>query len=158
HYGIEPDICSIAKGIGSGFPVGACLATAHAAKGMTQGTHGGTYGGNPLATAVGNAVLDIILQDGFMDNVRKMGDLIKSELGKVMNDFPHLIDEVRGIGLMLGIKMKLPTGDIVKRLRYNGLLTIAASNDNVIRFMPPLVITEEDIHEAISILRKTATN
>jgi acetylornithine/N-succinyldiaminopimelate aminotransferase len=158
HYGIAPDICSIAKGIGSGFPVGACLATAHAASGMAKGSHGGTYGGNPLATAVANAVLDILLQEGFMTHARKMGDVLKVELIKVAEDFPHLIEEVRGLGLMLGIKLKSPPADMVERLRHNGLLTVAATSDNVIRLMPPLIITEEHISEAIATLRKTVSN
>lgn len=155
HYGITPDICSVAKGIGSGFPLGACLATAHAARGMTKGSHGGTYGGNPLAMAVGNAVLDIILQDGFLENVHKMGSIFEDELAKITADFPHLIDEVRGIGLMLGVKMHSPTPSVVTRLRENGLLAVTLSNDNVIRFTPPLIITQKHVSEAISIIRNT---
>ncbi len=153
HYGITPDICSIAKGIGGGFPVGACLATEKAASGMTKGSHGGTYGGNPLATAVANAVLDVILKEGFTEHVSNVGDLLKSELVKIAQDFPHLVDEVRGIGLMLGMKMKSQTQEVVTQLRNNGLLTVASSSDNVIRFLPPLIIKEEHIREAIKILR-----
>lgn len=154
HYGITPDICSIAKGIGSGFPVGACLATQHAASGMTKGSHGGTYGGNPLATAVSNAVLDIILQDGFMDKVKSVGYLLESELAKLAQDYPGIIEEIRGIGLMLGIKMKFPTTGFVEKLRDNGLLVVASANDNVIRLLPPLIITGKHVTEAIGILRK----
>ncbi len=154
HYCITPDICAIAKGIGNGFPVGACLATAHAASGMVKGSHGGTNGGNPLATAVSNAVLDILLEKGFLDNVRNIGDLLKSELTKVVADFPRIIEDVRGIGLMLGIKTKSPAADIAVTLRESGLLTVASANDNVIRFTPPLIITPEHVSEAIEIVRK----
>lgn len=154
QYGIMPDICSVAKGIGSGFPVGTCLATAHAASGMTKGSHGGTYGGNPLATTVANAVLDILLQNGFMEEVGRTGALFKSELKKLASDFPEQIDEVRGLGLMLGIRMKSPTRTLVAKLRENGLLTVASSSDNVIRFTPPLIITEKHVEEATTILRR----
>lgn len=157
HYDITPDLCSIAKGIGSGFPLGACLATANAASGMTKGAHGGTYGGNPLATAVGNAVLDIILEKGFMDRVGETGKLLKSELQKMAQAFPALVEEIRGLGLMLGIKMKFPPADMVGRLRSNGLLSVASASDNVIRLMPPLIITAEHIGEAMHIIRKTLT-
>lgn len=155
HYGITPDLCSIAKGIGSGFPVGACLAIANAASGMTQGAHGGTYGGNPLATAVGNAVLDIILAQGFMEGVRKTGEALKEELQKIAKQFPTHVEEIRGLGLMLGIKMKSAPSAIVTKLRSNGLLSVASSSDNVIRLMPPLIITADHISEAAAIIRKT---
>ena len=154
HYGITPDICSIAKGIGGGFPMGACLATKEAASGMTIGSHGGTYGGNPLATAVGNAVLDVILEPNFIENVARTGELLKAELQKLAADFPKQIVEVRGIGLMLGLKMATPTGEIVQNLRENGLLTVAASGDNIIRLLPPLIINEIHIKEAVEILRR----
>lgn len=154
HFGITPDICSVAKGIGSGFPVGACLATAQAASGMTQGSHGGTYGGNPLATSVANAVLDIMLQDGFMDQVQQTGNFFKSELIKLQQEFPQLIEEVRGLGLMLGIKMHSHPQNIVVKLREQGLLTVASSSDNVIRFTPPLIITKAHVGEAITALRQ----
>jgi acetylornithine/N-succinyldiaminopimelate aminotransferase len=153
-YGIAPDICTIAKGIGSGFPLGACLATENAAYGMTTGSHGGTYSGNPLATAVGNAVLDIVLENGFMENVLRLGALLKEELQNIAFDFP-VIEEVRGLGMMLGIKVKIKAQDFVERLRHNGLLTVAASGDNVIRLVPPLIINEAHIDEAITIIRKT---
>jgi len=154
-HGITPDICAIAKGIGSGFPMGACLATEHAASGMTMGSHGGTYGGNPLATAVGNAVLDLLLEDSFMRNVAYIGELLKKELQTVVDAFPQLLEEVRGVGLMLGVKTKAYSHDMVAKLRAGGLLTVASSGDNVIRFLPPLIITEAHIDEAIRILRKT---
>jgi acetylornithine/N-succinyldiaminopimelate aminotransferase len=154
-YGITPDICSIAKGIGSGFPLGACLATERAASGMTMGSHGGTYGGNPLATSVGNAVLDIVLEDGFMAEVNSSGNLLKQGLQEIAGEFPALVEEVRGIGLMLGVKTHVSAHEMVERLRNNKLLTVAASGDNVIRFVPPLIINREHIGEAISILRQT---
>jgi acetylornithine/N-succinyldiaminopimelate aminotransferase len=154
HYGITPDISAIAKGIGNGFPVGACLATGRAAAGMVKGSHGGTNGGNPLATAASNAALDVLLQDGFMDNVQKTGELLKSELVKAAADFPQVIEEVRGLGLMIGLKLKSPAAGIAAEFRENGLLTVASANDNVIRFMPPLIITEEHVREAMGTVRK----
>lgn len=153
-YGIAPDICSIAKGIGSGFPLGACLATERAALGMTTGSHGGTYGGNPLATAVGNAVLDILLADGFMRHVRTVGGYLKDELQKAVEAFPALLEEVRGVGLMLGLKVKMPPQKMVEALRAQGLLTVASSADQVIRLVPPLIISEVHVREAAAILRK----
>ncbi|HEU5048387.1 MAG TPA: aspartate aminotransferase family protein [Rickettsiales bacterium] len=158
HYGITPDICSIAKGIGGGFPVGGCLATAHAAKGMTPGSHGGTYGGNPLATSVANAVLDVMLKDGFMECVQKVGDQLKDALQRTMNDFPHVIEEIRGMGLMLGVKTKPRATEIVARLRERGLLTVALASDNIIRFLPPLIITQSHVEEAVRILRDVIAN
>jgi acetylornithine/N-succinyldiaminopimelate aminotransferase len=151
-YGIEPDICSIAKGIGSGFPLGACLATERAALGMGTGSHGGTYGGNPLATAVGNAVLDIVLADGFMKHVRHIGDALKTALLQAAQAFPAIIEEVRGVGLLLGIKVRVPPAQMVARLRGSGLLTVASSADSVIRLVPPLIIGEVHVEEAVRII------
>lgn len=156
--GITPDIASIAKGIGGGFPVGACLATRRAASGMTRGSHGGTYGGNPLATATANAVLDIMLAPGFMENVLDKGRLLKMELEKLAIRFPALIAEVRGVGLMLGLKMIFPAQETVEKLRENGLLTVAAAEGNTIRILPPLIITGDNIREAIVILTTTLLN
>lgn len=153
-YGITPDICSVAKGIGSGFPLGACLATERAASGMTMGSHGGTYGGNPLATAVGNAVLDILLDVGFMKHVQHIGAVLKTALEKVGHIFPHIIGEIRGVGLMLGIQVRVPPQEMVQRLRSEGLLTVASSADNVIRLVPPLIIGEVHVEEAIRIITK----
>jgi len=154
-YGITPDICSVAKGIGSGFPLGACLATVRAGSGMTMGSHGGTYSGNPLATSVGNAVLDILLAEGFLAQVTRIGECLRAELQRLADEFTFLIPEVRGVGLMLGIKTSVPPAQFVTRLRENGLLTVASSGDNVIRFVPPLIITEEDVKKAIAVVRKT---
>jgi acetylornithine/N-succinyldiaminopimelate aminotransferase len=152
-YEITPDICSIAKGIGGGFPIGACLATTNAAIGMTIGTHGGTYGGNPLAMSVANAVLDVMLEVGFMENVIKMGKLLKEELQKLAIEFPHIIEEVRGVGLMLGLKMNIVAQNFVENLRNNGLLTVASAAGNVIRILPPLIINEIHIANAINIIK-----
>ncbi len=154
-YGIEPDISSVAKGIGSGFPMGACLATERAASGMGQGAHGGTYGGNPLATAVGNAVLDILLAEGFMENVRGTGAELKAALCDAATRFPAIIAEVRGMGLMLGIKTNVPPRDMVTRLRAGGLLAVASAADSVIRFVPPLTITRAHVEEAMRIITRT---
>ncbi len=154
-YGISPDLCSIAKGIGSGFPLGACLATDRAASGMTVGSHGGTYGGNPLATAVGNAVLDVLLADGFMKHVGHIGKKLKATLEHTVSAFPALLEEVRGVGLMLGLKVHVPPQEMVTRLRNNGLLTVASSADNVIRLVPPLIIGEVHVEEAAAIISRT---
>jgi acetylornithine/N-succinyldiaminopimelate aminotransferase len=151
HYGIEPDIMTVAKGIGAGFPLGACLATEEAAKGMVIGTHGSTYGGNPLAMAAGQAVLDVMLEEGFLEHVVKMGDRLRQAFEQLIPNHDHLFDEIRGKGLMLGIKMKEPAvaRDFVAHLRDNhGLLTVAAG-ENVFRVLPPLVINEDNIAECV---------
>lgn len=151
HYGIEPDILASAKGIGGGFPLGACLATEEAAKGMVFGTHGSTYGGNPLGMAAGQAVLDVMLAEGFLENVTKMGERLRSSLEQLLPNHDHLFEEVRGLGLMLGIKLKpeAEARSFVAHLRdHHGLLTVAAG-ENVVRILPPLVIEEQHIAEAI---------
>ena len=151
HYGIAPDIMTVAKGIGGGFPLGACLATEEAAKGMVIGTHGSTYGGNPLAMAAGQAVLDVMLEEGFLDHVTQMGDRLRQAFEQMIPNHDHLFEEIRGKGLMLGIKMKEPAvaRDFVAHLRDNhGLLTVAAG-ENVFRVLPPLVIDEGDIAECV---------
>ena len=151
HYGITPDIMTMAKGIGGGFPLGACVATEEAAKGMVIGTHGSTYGGNPLAMAAGQAILDVMLEPGFFDHVAKMGDRLRQAFEQLMPNHDHLFEEIRGRGLMLGIKMKEPAvaRDFVAHLRDNhGLLTVAAG-ENVFRVLPPLVIEDEHITECI---------
>ncbi|MFL9840962.1 aspartate aminotransferase family protein [Sphingomonas sp. ST-64] len=151
HYGITPDIMTVAKGIGNGFPLGACLATEEAAKGMVFGTHGSTYGGNPLAMAAGMAVLDVMLEPGFFEHVAKMGDRLRAAFEQMIPNHDHLFDEIRGKGLMLGIKLKEPAvaRDFVAHLRDNhGLLTVAAG-ENVFRVLPPLVIEESHIAEAV---------
>ncbi len=158
HYGITPDIMSVAKGIGGGFPLGACLATERAAKGMVIGTHGSTYGGNPLAMAAGSAILDVMLEPGFLDHVTAMGDRLRAALEQMIPNHDHLFAEVRGKGLMLGIKLKPGNEprELVAHLRdHHGLLTVAAG-EGVVRILPPLVIGEEHIAEAIERLSEGA--
>ncbi len=145
--GIAPDLMAIAKGIGGGFPLGALLATAEAAKGMTAGTHGSTFGGNPLATAVGNAVLDTVLDPGFLDSVRKKALRMKQALAAVHDEHPDLVEDVRGKGLLMGIKLKVPPADVVKAAIAEKLL-LAGAAGNVVRLLPPLNATEEEIAEA----------
>lgn len=152
--GVTPDIMAVAKGIGGGFPVGACLATEKAAKGMGVGAHGSTYGGNPLAMAVGNAVLDIMLAPGFMEHVQKMGALLVRELEAVVARHPKILKGVRGRGLMVGLMCQDDPKTLVQKLRENRLLSVGAGN-NVIRFLPPLIIGEAHIAEACAILDKT---
>ena len=158
HYGITPDIMTVAKGIGGGFPLGACLATEEAAKGMVIGTHGSTYGGNPLAMAAGQAVLDVMLEPDFLPHVEKMGDRLRQAFEQMIPNHDHLFEEIRGKGLMLGIKMKdtVVSRDFVAHLRDNhGLLTVAAG-ENVFRVLPPLVINEDHIAECIERLSEGA--
>jgi acetylornithine/N-succinyldiaminopimelate aminotransferase len=147
--GVTPDIMAIAKGIGGGFPVGACLATKNAAQGMTAGTHGSTFGGNPLAMAVANAVLDVVLADGFLDRVRQRGLNLKQKLASLKDSHPDIIEEIRGDGLMMGIKTKVPNTDFVARAYDQHLLTIAAG-DNVVRLLPPLIVSDDDLGEAVA--------
>jgi acetylornithine/N-succinyldiaminopimelate aminotransferase len=147
--GVTPDIMSIAKGIGGGFPLGACLATAEASKGMVYGTHGTTFGGNPLAMAVGNAVLDVVLSEGFMDHVARTGLLLKQRLAELRDRHPKIITEIRGEGLMQGLRIneKVLNTDFAAALREQGILLIPAG-DNVVRMLPPLIIGEEEVAEA----------
>ncbi|MFG1425184.1 aspartate aminotransferase family protein [Roseixanthobacter glucoisosaccharinicivorans] len=142
--GIVPDIMAVAKGIGGGFPMGACLATENAARGMTLGTHGSTYGGNPLAMAVGNAVLDVVLADGFLERVQAMSALLVRTLNEIKDRHPAVIAEVRGEGLLLGVRAQGPAAELVLALRDEGLLAPGAG-DNVVRLLPPLILTEEEI-------------
>ncbi|MBV8662423.1 MAG: aspartate aminotransferase family protein [Hyphomicrobiales bacterium] len=146
HSGAVPDIMTIAKGIGGGFPMGACLATADAASGMTTGVHGTTFGGNPLAMAVGNAVLDVILAPGFLDRVAKLGLLARQRLAELKDRHPDVVEEVRGEGLMLGLKLKVSPQDFANAARGQKLITIPAG-DNVVRLLPPLVLSEEELAE-----------
>jgi acetylornithine/N-succinyldiaminopimelate aminotransferase len=147
--GVTPDIMTVAKGIGGGFPMGACLATAEAAKGMTVGSHGTTFGGNPLAMAVGNAVLDVILEPGFLQNVERMGLLLKQRLAGLKDHHPGVIAEVRGQGLMMGIRTQVPNAEFIAAARAQNLILIAAG-DNVVRLLPPLIVTESDVAEAMN--------
>jgi acetylornithine/N-succinyldiaminopimelate aminotransferase len=160
HYGITPDIMTVAKGIGGGFPLGACLATEEAAKGMVAGTHGSTYGGNPLGMAAGQAVLDVMLEPGFLPHVAAMGDRLWQAFEQLIPNYDHLFEEIRGKGLMLGIKMRetVVSRDFVAHLRDNhGLLTVAAG-ENVFRILPPLIIDESHVAECIERLSAGAAS
>jgi acetylornithine/N-succinyldiaminopimelate aminotransferase len=158
-YNVKPDLIASAKAIAGGFPLGACLATADAASGMTIGVHGTTYGGNPLAMAVADAVLDVILEKDFLKNVQKHGELLQKGLKKLQSKFPEIIEEVRGVGLMLGLKInqKFENVEVVKKLIESGLLTIPAGQ-NVIRILPPLIITEKHIAEALDKIEQTLSS
>jgi acetylornithine/N-succinyldiaminopimelate aminotransferase len=147
--GIEPDIMAVAKGIGNGFPLGACLAKGEVAQSMVPGTHGSTYGGNPLACAVGNAVLDRILGPGFIANVELMGQRLAWHLQQLQQRFPQYVVDVRGKGLIAGAKITPPVRDFVARLRRDHQFLAVAAGENVLRLLPPLIITEADIEEAM---------
>lgn len=153
--GVTPDIMAVAKGIGGGFPLGACLATEEAASGMKPGTHGTTYGGNPLAMAVGNAVLDVVLADGFLDHVRDVALVFRQGLEGLKDRFPDVIEEIRGEGLMLGIKAKVANTDLLVAMRDEHLLAVPAG-DNVIRLLPPLVVTAEEARDGLSRIERAA--
>ena len=149
RVGVAPDIMPIAKALGGGFPVGACLATAEAGKGMTAGTHGSTFGGNPLAMAVGNAVLDVMLEPGFIERVRDIGLKLKQRLAEIKDRHGAVIAEVRGEGLLVGLRMVPPASEMVDELRNEKMITVAAG-DNVVRLLPPLIISEAEIAEAVA--------
>lgn len=153
--GVTPDIMAVAKGIGGGFPLGACLATAEAASGMTAGTHGTTYGGNPLAMAVGNAVLDVVLADGFLDHIRDITLIFRQGLASLQDRFPDVIEEIRGEGLLLGIKPKMPSSELLQAMRTEHVLGVPAG-DNVIRLLPPLVVTAEEAREGLRRIENAA--
>ncbi|TPW25960.1 aspartate aminotransferase family protein [Pararhizobium mangrovi] len=153
--GITPDILGVAKGIGGGFPLGACLATAEAAAGMTAGTHGTTFGGNPLAMAVGNAVLDLVLADGFMEHVRDMALVFRQGLAAIGDTHPDVVAEIRGEGLMLGLKCACKNGDLVDAMRAENLLAIPAG-DNVVRLLPPLVVSAEEARDGLARIERAA--
>jgi len=154
--GVSPDLMAIAKGIGGGFPVGACLATNDAATGMTTGVHGTTFGGNPLAMAVGNAVLDVILDDEFMAEVSRKSLLAKQGLAAVADEFPDVIEDVRGSGLLLGLKCRMPNTKVNMALRDEKLLSVPAG-DNVVRLLPPLVVSDDEIRDAVGRIRTAAS-
>ncbi|WP_430911786.1 aspartate aminotransferase family protein [Methylobacterium sp. sgz302541] len=154
--GIAPDIMSAAKGIGGGFPLGVCLATAEAARGMTAGTHGTTFGGNPLAMAVGNAVLDVVLAPGFLDHVARVGLLLKQKLAALRDRHPNVVQEIRGEGLMLGLKLGVTNTEFAAAARGEHLLVIPAG-DNVVRLLPPLIVTDGDVAAAVERLDAAAS-
>jgi acetylornithine/N-succinyldiaminopimelate aminotransferase len=148
HTGVTPDIMTVAKALGGGFPVGACMATTEASKGMTAGTHGSTFGGNPLAMAVGNAVLDVIAADGFLDRMKNNALLLKQRLAELKDRHASVLAEVRGEGLLIGLRMIPQASEMVDELRAEKMITVAAG-DNVVRLLPPLIIGEKEIAEAI---------
>ena len=150
---VTPDIMAVAKGIGGGFPLGACLSTFEAGKGMTAGTHGTTYGGNPLAMAVGNAVLDEVLKPGFLDHVDRVSNQMRQGLAAIKDRHPSIIEDVRGEGLLLGVKAKIVNTDLVAALRDQKMLTVGAG-DNVVRLLPPLIIFEDEVREGLARLEK----
>jgi len=149
HTGVTPDIMALAKALGGGIPIGACLATAEASKGMTTGTHGSTFGGNPLAMAAGNAALDVITANGFLDRVRKNSLALKQRLAELKDRHASVIAEVRGEGLLIGLRMVPPASEMVDELRNEKMITVAAG-DNVVRLLPPLIIGENEIAEAFA--------
>jgi acetylornithine/N-succinyldiaminopimelate aminotransferase len=149
HTGVTPDIMALAKALGGGFPIGACLATAEASKGMTAGTHGSTFGGNQLAMAAGNAVLDVVTAPGFLDRVKHSGLVLKQKLAELKDRHAAVIAEVRGEGLLIGLRMVPPVSEMVDELRAEKMITVAAG-DNVVRLLPPLIIGETEISEAVA--------
>jgi acetylornithine/N-succinyldiaminopimelate aminotransferase len=153
---VAPDIMALAKGLGGGFPVGACLATEKAAQYMTAGTHGSTFGGNPLAMAAANAVMDVMLADGFLEGVRKIADYFWSKLTPLVAKHPKIFTELRGKGLMIGLKCAVPNTDVQARAMDNGLLAVTGG-DNVVRLLPSLLITEAEVEAAVAILDRSAT-
>jgi acetylornithine/N-succinyldiaminopimelate aminotransferase len=155
--GVSPDILAVAKGIGGGFPLGACLATEAAAKAMTPGSHGTTYGGNPLAMAVGNAVLDVILEEGFLEQVRDVALVMKQGLASIADRYPDVIAEARGVGLLMGLKCVVPNTELVGALREAHLLSVGAG-DNVVRLLPPLTVTVDEAREALSRIESAAAS
>jgi acetylornithine/N-succinyldiaminopimelate aminotransferase len=147
--GVSPDIMALAKALGGGFPVGAVLATSEAAKGMTAGTHGSTFGGNPLAMSAANATLDVMLAPGFFDHVKRISILFKQRLAEIKDRYPSLIAEVRGEGLLIGLRAVIPAGDLVNAIRGENMLTVAAG-DNVVRLLPPLIVSAQEITEGVA--------
>ena len=150
---MTPDIMALAKGLGGGFPIGACLATARAASGMTPGCHGSTFGGNPLACAVANGVLDVVLEEGFLERVQEIGERLRAELEQLATAFPSVVQEVRGQGLLLGLRCGPPNADIAAQLLARGMLAVPAG-ENVLRLMPPLIIEQHHVDEAIGTLQE----
>src|SRR5437588_3360877 len=151
--GVTPDIMALAKALGGGFPLGACLATAEAAKGMTTGTHGSTFGGNPLAMAAAGAVLDVMLADGFLDRVRRVALVLKQKLAEIKDRYPAVVAEVRAEGLLVGLRTSVPNSELVDELRAEKMITVAAG-DNVVRLLPPLIVSESEIAEGVRRLER----
>jgi acetylornithine/N-succinyldiaminopimelate aminotransferase len=157
RLGVTPDVMSLAKALGGGFPIGAVLASTEAAAGMGPGSHGSTFGGNPLAVAAANAVLDVMLKPGFFDHVRKMSLLLKQKLASVVDRYPSVLSEVRGEGLLVGVKAVVPSGDLVTALRAQKLLTVGAG-ENVVRFLAPLIVSEAEIEHSIQSLERACAS
>ncbi len=153
--GVAPDVMAVAKALGNGFPIGACLATEKAAIGMVAGSHGSTFGGNPMAVAAGNAVMDVMLEPGFFERVQKVSGLLQDRLATLVGAYPKLFAELRGSGLLLGIRCHVTAGDFVAKLRANGLLCLTAG-ENVLRILPPLIVGEAEIEEGLAILNQVA--
>src|SRR6201991_52274 len=157
RLGVTPDVMPLAKALGGGFPIGACLAPAEAASGMTPGSHGSTFGGNPLAVAAANAVLDVMLKPGFFEHVQQMSLLLKQKLASVVDRYPSVLSEVRGEGLLVGVKAVVPSGDLVNALRGEKLLTVGAG-DNVVRFLAPLIVNESEIDHSVQCLKRACAD
>jgi len=151
--GVTPDIMALAKALGGGFPLGACLATAEAARGMTTGTHGSTFGGNPLAMTVAGAVLDVVLAEGFLERVRRVSLVLKQKLAAIADRYPTVVAELRGEGLLVGLRTVVPSAELIDELRAEKMIA-AGSGDNVVRLLPPLIISEEEVAEAIRRLER----
>ncbi|MFL6823435.1 MAG: aspartate aminotransferase family protein [Xanthobacteraceae bacterium] len=151
--GVAPDIMALAKALGGGLPLGACLATSEAAKGMTTGTHGSTFGGNPLAMAAASALLDVVLADGFLERVRRVSLVLKQKLAEIKDRYPTIIAELRGEGLLVGLRAVVPSAELVDELRAEKMITVAAG-DNVVRLLPPLIVSEEEVAEAVRRLER----
>jgi acetylornithine/N-succinyldiaminopimelate aminotransferase len=153
---VRPDIVPIAKGIGGGFPIGAVLMNKKVASGMIAGTHGSTFGGNPLAMTVGNSVMDIISNKKFLKNVKSISEYFLSNLNKIQNEYPNIIKEIRGRGLLIGIQLKMDQTKFIKKLMDNNLLTIRAA-ENVVRILPPLNVKKNEINQSLKIIKKVCS-
>ncbi|HHN73515.1 MAG TPA: aminotransferase class III-fold pyridoxal phosphate-dependent enzyme, partial [Thermopetrobacter sp.] len=153
--GVKPDVMALAKALGGGFPLGACLATEAAAAGMTAGRHGSTFGGNPLAMAVGNAVMDILTTPGFLEEVRRRAEALQAGLGRLVAAYGSVFAGVRGLGMMMGLSCRVPNTEVSRAALEEGVLVIGAA-DNVVRVMPPLVITSEEMDEGLARLERAA--
>lgn len=148
---VPPDVMAVAKALAGGFPVGACLASSKVASAMSAGSHGSTFGGNPLAMAVAESVLDVVLEQGFLENVHRIAELMNQRLNAIADAYPDVIEDVRGLGLLIGLKCVVPANDVIDALRHQGLLTVGAAN-NVVRFLPPLIVDESHMESAVQIL------
>ena len=151
NFGIDPDVLASAKGLGGGFPIGACLVSEKVGQHMVVGTHGSTFGGNPLAAAVGNAVLDLVLEPGLLEHVQKQGKTLRKGLEKMTADYPSVVSKVTGMGLMIGVKCEVPNVELMKELRDNKLL-VGRAGDNMIRLLPPLNVSDKHVEQALAII------